>query len=198
LARVGLTPERLTEAAADLADEIGFDEITLSALARQFGVQVASLYAHVAGSAELRTRVALLAMEEMADLAASALAGRAGKEALVAFADSQRDYALAHPGRFAAVSLRLDRPTERSTAAVRLAHQAQAVLRDYRLSGDDQSHAVRLMGSVVYGFVLLERGGSFDPGSPDPQVTWTRVLDSLDVLLRSLPAASDDVTSPQD
>ncbi len=187
MARVGLTPERLTEAAAQLADEVGFDEVTLSALARQFEIKVASLYSHVSSSGALRTRVALLALEEMADLAGSALAGRAGKEALVAFADVQRDYARAHPGRYAAAQLRLDRQTAMNSAGVRLAQLMRAVLRDYRLSGDDQTHAVRLLGSTVHGYVLLELGGSFDHSPPDTQASWTRVLDSLDALLRSWP-----------
>jgi hypothetical protein len=67
----------------------------------------------------------------------------------------------------------------------------RAVLRDYRLTGDDQTHAVRLLGSTVHGYVLLELGGSFDHSSPDSEVSWTRVLDSLDALLRSWPAVSD-------
>lgn len=191
MARAGLTPERLTEAAAQLADEVGLDQVTLSALARRFEVAVASLYAHVPSSGALRTRVALLALGEMADLAASAVAGRAGKEALVAFADVQRDYARAHPGRYAAAQLRLDRQTAMGSAGVRLAQLMRAVLRDYRLGGDDQTHAVRLLGSAVHGYVLLELGGSFDHSPPDSQASWTRVLDSLDALLRSWPAPPD-------
>lgn len=191
MARVGLTAERLTEAAADLADRIGFDDVTLSALARQFDVKVASLYAHVAGSAELRTRVALLALGELADRAATAMAGRAGKDALVAFADVHRDYARTHPGRYAATQLRLDRATALASAGVRLAHLVRAVLLDYRLEGEEQTHAVRLLGSVVHGYVRLELSGSFAHSSPDPQDSWTRVLDSLDVLLRSWPTPPD-------
>ena len=38
MARAGLTVERLVQAAAELADEVGFDNLTVSALARRFGV----------------------------------------------------------------------------------------------------------------------------------------------------------------
>lgn len=44
MVRAGLTPERLTRAGAELADEVGFDQVTVSALARRFDVKVASLY----------------------------------------------------------------------------------------------------------------------------------------------------------
>ena len=38
MARVGLTAERLTQAGAELADEVGFDQVTVSELARRFDV----------------------------------------------------------------------------------------------------------------------------------------------------------------
>ncbi|MFE6840670.1 TetR family transcriptional regulator, partial [Streptomyces sp. NPDC057705] len=41
MVRVGLTTERLTRAGAELADEVGFDQVTVSALARRFDVKVA-------------------------------------------------------------------------------------------------------------------------------------------------------------
>lgn len=50
MARVGLSAERLTLAGAELADEVGFEQVTLSALARQFDVKVASLYSHLKSS----------------------------------------------------------------------------------------------------------------------------------------------------
>ena len=67
MARAGLTPERLARAGAELADEVGFEQVTVSELARRFDVKVASLYSHVASSHDLKTRIALLALEELAD-----------------------------------------------------------------------------------------------------------------------------------
>lgn len=61
MVRAGLTTDRVVEAAADLADSIGLDKVTVSALARGFGVKDASLYSHVRSVQDLRTRVALLA-----------------------------------------------------------------------------------------------------------------------------------------
>ena len=108
MARVGLTTERLVRAGAELADEVGFEQVTVSALARRFDVKVASLYSHVKNSQDLKTRIALLALEELADRAADAVAGRSGKDALAALGNVYRDYAHEHPGRYAATQLRLD------------------------------------------------------------------------------------------
>ncbi|WP_416756496.1 TetR/AcrR family transcriptional regulator [Streptomyces sp. FW42] len=188
--RVGLTTERLTQAGATLADEVGFDQVTVSELARRFDVKVASLYSHVKNSHDLKTRIALLALEELADRAADALAGRAGKDALVALANVYRDYAREHPGRYAAAQFRLDPETAAASAGVRHAKMTRALLRGYHLDEPDQTHAVRLLGSVFHGYVSIEMGGGFSHSAPDTEETWSRVLDALDALLRTWPPAS--------
>ncbi|MEU6799587.1 MULTISPECIES: TetR/AcrR family transcriptional regulator [Streptomyces] len=190
MARVGLTPERLVRAGAELADEVGFDEVTVSALARRFDVKVASLYSHVRNSHDLRTRIALLALEELADRGAAALAGRAGKDALAAMANVYRDYAREHPGRATAARMRLDPETAAASAGVRHARMTRAILRGYDLEEPDQTHAVRLLGSFFHGYVSLELGGGFSHSLPDSEETWTRLLDALDALLRNWPAPS--------
>jgi AcrR family transcriptional regulator len=185
---VGLTVERLARAGAELADEVGFDQVTVSALARRFGVQVASLYSHVRNSQDLRTRIALLALEELADLAVDAVAGRAGKDALAAFADVTRGYAREHPGRYAAARLRLDPETAMASAGPRHATLIRAILRGYDITGDDQTHAVRLLSSVIHGYLSLELSGGFDHSPPSPAESWSRIVDVLDSLLRNWPA----------
>lgn len=189
MVRAGLTTERLARAGAELADEVGFDQVTVSALARRFDVKVASLYSHVKNSQDLRTRIALLALEELADRAAAALAGRAGKDALTALADVYRDYAHEHPGRYAAAQLRLTPEAAAASAGGRHAQMTRAVLRGYDLAEPDQTHAVRLLGSVFHGYVSLETGGAFSHTAPDTQETWARTLDALDALLRNWPQA---------
>ncbi|GAB1331367.1 TetR/AcrR family transcriptional regulator [Streptomyces sennicomposti] len=182
--RAGLTTDRLVRAGAELADEVGFDQVTVSALARRFDVKVASLYSHVKNSHDLRTRIALLALEELADRAADALAGRAGKDALAAYADVLRDYARHHPGRYAAARLPLDHETAAASAGVRHAQMTRALLRGYDLAEPDQTHAVRLLGSVFHGYISLELAGGFSHSAPDPGETWTWILDRLNALLR--------------
>ncbi|MEU8379202.1 TetR/AcrR family transcriptional regulator [Streptosporangium sp. NPDC048865] len=184
MARAGLTPERLTRAGAELADEVGFEHVTVSALARRFDVKVASLYSHLRSSQDLKTRIALFALEELADRVAAALAGRAGRDALAAFADAYRDYAREHPGRYAAARLRLDPETAAASAGVRHSQMTRAILRGYDLAEPDQTHAVRMLGSVFHGYVSLELAGGFSHTAVDPRESWAWVLDSLDAMLR--------------
>lgn len=185
--RAGLTVDRIVEAAAALADEVGFEKVTISALARGFGVKDASLYSHVENLQDVRTRIALLAAEEMSASLASAIAGRSAEDALTAFADAYRDYARDHPGRYAAARLRLDPETARASAAVRHSQMTRAILRGYDFVEPDETDAVRLLGSTFHGYVTLETGGSFSHTPRDTQDTWTAILDALDALLRNWP-----------
>jgi AcrR family transcriptional regulator len=189
MARPGLTVERLTLAAAEMADAIGFENVTVSALARRFGVKDASLYFHLRSARDLRVQMAMLALQEMADRAADALAGRAGKDALVAFANAYRDYAIRHPGRYAAAQLQLDRETAEASAARRHAEMTRAILRGYQLAEPDQTDAVRLLHSTFHGYVSLERAGGFRHTPRTTDTTWSRTLDALDALLRNWPPA---------
>ncbi|MFJ1549785.1 TetR/AcrR family transcriptional regulator [Streptomyces sp. NPDC088246] len=188
--RVGLTTERLVRAGAELADEIGFEQATPAELARRFGVKTASLYSHVKNAHDLKTKIALLALEELADQVSAAVAGRAGKDALTAFANVYRDYALKHPGRFAAAQFRLDPQTAAASAGVRHAQMTRAILRGYNLAEPHQTHAVRLLGSVFSGYVGLETAGGFSHSTPDSQESWTEILNALDTLLRTWPTTS--------
>lgn len=188
MARAGLTADAVTLAGAELADELGFEQVTLSVIARHVGVQVASLYSHIRNSQDLKVRIALLALQEMADEGAAALAGRAGKDALTALANVYREYAHEHPGRYAAAQIRLGPAAAAASAGRRHAEMARAILRGYHLPESEQTHAVRLLGSVFFGFVTQERGGSFDHSQPPAQESWDRILDALDALLRHWPA----------
>ncbi|WP_055567619.1 TetR/AcrR family transcriptional regulator [Streptomyces atriruber] len=196
MVRAGLTTERLVRAGAELADEVGFDQVTVSALARRFDVKVASLYSHVKNSQDLKTGIALLALAELADRGAEALAGRAGKDALAALANVYRDYAQEHPGRYAAAQLRLTPEAAAAGAGGRHAEMTRAILRGYELTEPDQTHAVRLLGSVFHGYVSLELAGGFSHSAPDSQETWTRVIDALDALLRNWPEPTAQGPNP--
>ncbi|MFI6264958.1 TetR/AcrR family transcriptional regulator [Micromonospora sp. NPDC051006] len=187
MARAGLTPERLTLAAAELADEVGLENVTISALARLFGVKDASLYFHLKNVQDLRIRVAGLALAELADQVADALAGRAGKDALVAFANAYRDYAKRHPGRYAAMQVDLDPETAAASAARRHSEMTRAILRGYQLSEPDQTDAIRMLHSTFHGYVSLERTGGFRHHPRTADVSWSRALDALDAVLRNWP-----------
>lgn len=185
--RIGLTAERLVDAGAALADEIGFSALTLTELARRFDVKVASLYAHLKNADDLNTRVALFALSKLADCADEAVAGRAGKDALFAVANVHRTFAREHPGLFEAARYRSKGPFTENHGGVRISRVTRAVLRGYHLDDTECTHAMRLLGSVFLGYPMLELAGGFDHSSPDAHTSWLRSLEALDAVLRNWP-----------
>jgi hypothetical protein len=65
---------------------------------------------------------------------------------------------------------------------------SRAILRGYHLAEPDQTHAVRLLGSVFHGYVSLETAGGFSHSAPDSQQSWERIVDALDALLHNWPS----------
>ncbi|MCQ9133563.1 TetR/AcrR family transcriptional regulator [Streptomyces hilarionis] len=193
--RVGLTTDRLVEAAAELADEAGFDHVSVSALARRFGVKDASLYSHVGSLRELRTRLALFVGAEMIDRIAADVVGLAGKDALAAFAGAYREYALRHPGRYAATQIRIDQELDReltasSPALRRTGEITYGMLRGYGLDEPDLTDAVRLLRSTFHGYCLLEANGAF--GAPrDVRRSWDKAVDALHTALTHWPRENE-------
>ncbi|MET9600552.1 WHG domain-containing protein [Streptomyces sp. NPDC006459] len=197
MARAGLTAERVTVAGAELADEVGLDRLSMAQVARRLGVKDASLYAHVRSLEDLRGRIALLAADEKTLRIAQATAGRAGRDALVAFADAWREYAHEHPGRYAATqtAIRIDPELAAQAAGPRRAVElTYGMLRGYGLAEPDLTDAVRLLRSTFHGFVALEAAGGF-AHARSPEESWGRALDALHTLLEHWPPHRDGDSS---
>jgi len=190
-ARTALTAESLTATAADLADEVGFEAVTVSAVARRVGVKPASVYFHLAGTDDLRGRISSLALTELGDRLGLVLAGRAGRDALTALVECVRAYATEHPGRWEATQVRITAP-EAAPAGARVGALMLAVARGYGLPEDELVHAVRLIGSTVNGFVRLHVHGSFDRSDPDPERSWRRMTQALDTALAHWPTEEEN------
>jgi AcrR family transcriptional regulator len=163
--RAGLDAEAVVAAASSLADAEGLQALTLARLAERLGVRSPSLYAHVGGLDDLRTRLATRGARELTAALQAAAAGRARTDALEAVADAYRAYAHAHPGAYAAIqrapAAGSEPDPEHAAAAAELVGVLVAVLRGYGLSDDDAIHAVRMLRAALHGFVSLEREGGF-------------------------------------
>ena len=174
--RAGLDSAAVVEAAAEIADTDGLAAVTLSSVAARLGVKPPSLYAHVGGLPDLKQRLAGLAAAELAEALTPAVAGRAAGDALREIGHAYRRWALAHPGRHAALQfVRLGN----DPAAERAVELMVSVMRGYALEGDAAIHAVRAMRAAIYGFVTLESEGGFGiPLATDDSFEW--LLDLID------------------
>ena len=160
--RAGLSPERVVDVAAGLADREGPEAVTLTAVAEAAGVRPPSLYAHVGGLEDLRRRLAARGAGELAAVMRDAAVGRSGAAALRSLAGAYRDYAHRHPGLYLAAQ-RPPRAGDREGEAAAAAAVAvlAAVLAGWGLAGTDAIHAIRGVRAALHGFVGLEASGGF-------------------------------------
>jgi AcrR family transcriptional regulator len=187
--RAGLSTAVVVAGAAEAADEVGLEKLTLAMVAKRFGVALPSLYKHVSGLDALLQKVSALVTAELAEELTAAAAGRAGADALRAMASAQRAYAKRHPGRYPAAQ-RVPDPADPAHVAAgeKAVGVSYAVLRGYGLDGDDLIDATRAVRSAVHGFVALEIAGGF--GLPqDVDRSFDRLIEMVDLGLRNRVAA---------
>lgn len=191
-------PASVTEAGARLADEVGFDQLSMSPIARRLGVKTPSLYKHVDSLADLAYRIAVLAATELGDAIRDGTQGRSDSDALAAAAQTIRTYVREHPGRYTALnSAHLTGPDDPLTAArARLLDSFAAVLRGYRLDPSEEIHALRMLRSMLHGFASLEVAGEFHLETEvDQSFAWTIAF--IDRGLRATATPPPSATPPR-
>jgi AcrR family transcriptional regulator len=73
--RAGLSSHDVVAAGTEVADEAGFQELTMRLLAQRLGIRPPSLYKHVSNLADLRHRIATQATTELGEAGRDALQG---------------------------------------------------------------------------------------------------------------------------
>lgn len=162
MARPGLTPQQIVDAAVEVIDGEGrVESLTLAGLAQHFGVKTPSLYNHVAGLDDVVHRVALQTVEKLGDVCRRASMGRAGADALIRIADAYREFALRRPGTYPLTQVARPDDPEWEKATREVLEPLLATLTGMGIEGDDAIHAIRVFRSALHGFVSLEAGRGF-------------------------------------
>jgi len=177
--RAGLTSERVVRAAAEMADDHGWSQLTLAGLATRLGVRQPSLYKHIDSLDGLHRGISVLAKRELGEVISRAAVGRSGRDALVAVCLAYRAWVHAHPGRYAAtVRAPAAEDHEDQRAAAEVVAVVVAVLAGFGLEDERAIDAARTVRSALHGFVALETSGGF--GLPrDLDASFAFLVDTL-------------------
>lgn len=176
--RAGLSTEAVVDAAVAVLDDGGPDALSLAAVAARTGVAAPSLYKHVDGLGELRRRLAVRSMNELADRLTAAVLGRSRDDALRAAMTAYRGYALEHPNRYAALPQYPVPDPDLAAAGDRVVGVILAVLRGYGLDGSDAIHVARSVRAAAHGFAALQAAGGFQLAE-DPDTSYQRLVDLI-------------------
>lgn len=183
-ARKGLDTQSILNAAAELAEEQGLDNVSLMRVAQKLGVKSPSLYNHLSGLRELSAGISEIAASRLGRTVSAAAVGCSKGEALMASAKAYREFAKAHPELYKAI-LRFPDYTgnvlEQGRAVVNILYKIMA---PYNLSKEGTTHFVRGFRSALHGFVSLEYAGFFSGGGADVDKSFecliARLISTLD------------------
>lgn len=178
-ARGTIDLERVVQVAVTLANAQGFEAVTLASVAEELGIRIPSLYNYIANLADLRRHMTLWGIRQIAAQMQRAAVGKAGDDAIYAVANAYRTFAHTNPGIYG-VALRsaYANDPEIEAAAAEVLDTVVAIMSPYGFSGDEAIHAVRVVRSVLHGFVDLEAANGFGiPLSTDE--TFQRLMQML-------------------
>lgn len=163
--RIPLDQQQVVDTAAELADTVGLEELTLTKIASELGVQQPALYRHIESWQDLLRLLSLRGRHELGDALAEAAIGVSGDEAVAEVGRAWRRVVLASPGLYEATDRypcagdpELEEAVERIVSII-----AQA-LTGFDLDDDHRVHAARALRSAFHGFAHLEAGD----GHPHP------------------------------
>lgn len=151
---------RVVEVAVTLADQRGFEAVTLAEVAGALGIRVPSLYNHISGLAGLQGAMALWGFRKMLEETSAAAVGKSGRAAIISISDAYRAFAQAHPGVYPSL-LRAPTDEEHAAIAVTWVNILVRVLAHYNQSEEDALHTIRAWRSLMHGFISLEVAGGF-------------------------------------
>ena len=165
--KLGLTPEQVIEAAAEIADRDGLDALSLASVASKLGVRSPSLYNHVEGLAGMRRQLSIHASSLLTAELADSAEGLESTQALRAIAEQLRSFAHRHPGLYDTF-LPAPTPQQDPEVAAALAQPigvVGSVLVEMGVDPTSVIPLIRALRASVHGFVHLELRGGF--GLPD-------------------------------
>jgi len=185
--RVGIDRDAVIRAAAKIADDQGWDALTLAGVAKKLRVRSPSLYNHVGGLEGLRRELKLLALRDL-----TAALSRATSRQIARRRRPSSGRRLSRPSSSAIAELTrprwLPRPkTSRAleAAAGAIVETILSVLSGYGLDRCEGIHAIRALRSTVHGFAALEIAGGFGiPLDVDKSFDWL-----VSALLKGLSSA---------
>ena len=99
--RVGIDKDAVVRAAAKIADDEGWDALTLARLAKKLRIQPPSLYNHVGGLEDLRRELKLLALRDLNLALSRATVGKSRDDAVRHLAATYRAFVKRNPGTYA-------------------------------------------------------------------------------------------------
>lgn len=177
---MGVNLEAVIQAASDIADKEGLNEVSLKSVAEKLGIKPPSLYNHIESLQDLLRHVAHRGMKDMNQQMLQAAAGNSGGDAVKAAGAAYLSSLIAHPGVYEAIQWAVWHGNG-ETAGIFAAYRAlfAKLIQSCGFNAEDTKEILPLIMGVLHGFCTLQLGSAL----AHPQQAQAELLVALDTVL---------------
>lgn len=161
--KIALKKEAIMQAAGELANEYGSENLSVALLAKKLNIKPPSLYNHFNGLADLKRALAIYSLERLHEnLVGEANGIPLGEARVLALSKGYLAFARKEPGLYEAALAAPD-PADHDvfSAGKKVVDLVVEAVEPLGLKEDEALHAVRGLRSLMHGFASLEGKGGF-------------------------------------
>lgn len=191
MARADIDKTIIIKKAAEMANEIGLEKVTLKLLANQLNIKPPSLYNHIKGLDDLRKEVMIYGWKQLEERVIEAAVCVTGYDALEAMGRTFYKYATENPGIFNAMLwYNKFQSDETQDATKRFFSVIYKIFSTLNISQKNCDHLIRTYRAFLEGYALLVNNKAF--GHP------LSIEDSFEISLQVLKAGTKNLERKED
>lgn len=152
-----LDAELVVRNAAEIADEVGLERLTITMLADRLNVRPPSIYYHVKSLDDLYNQLTLQGLKSLAFVFESSIQGKRKNQIVSALSHAVRDFARANPTLFLCAGRRFSLANDEYLAAVSpLTQVLDNAFSPLQLSSNKSQISQFFLRCLLNGFITLE------------------------------------------
>ena len=165
MSKNSISDELIIETSANIANEIGLDNLSLKIIAEKLNIKSPSLYNHISSLDEVKQRLMIYGWKQMEEKILESAVGVTGYNALKNMCKAFYDYTTNNKGVFTAMLWYNKYASDRlETATNRLFKVIFKVMQPLNITDENINHIIRTLRSFLEGFSLLVNNNAF--GNP--------------------------------
>lgn len=162
MSRADIDKSVIINKAVELANEIGFEKVTLKLLASNLNIKPPSLYNHINGLEDLQKEVMLYGWKQLEERVIEAAIGVTGYDALEAMGRTFYKYATENSGVFDAMLwYNKFQSDEMQDATKRIFSVIYKIFSTLNISQENCDHLIRTYRAFLEGYILLVNNNAF-------------------------------------
>ncbi len=160
--RAQISLAQILEAAIEICNVKGYEQLALSSISDKLGIKTPSLYNHIQGLSDLKQKMAYYGLQILYESIVHSVIGCIGDDAIISASKAYITFVNRNPGLYSSIS-KVPDPNELQFAD--LSNQLVQILvklfKVYDLSEEDSIHAVRGLRSMLHGFSFIQMDVGF-------------------------------------